>query len=98
MLSQQKPNPNIRNHTRTGDQAFFFFAMQGICMAKKRNAYRVSGRKAEGRKSFGRPNRRWEAIIKINLNYEGEAYRVYLALDKGMWRDFVNTVMNQHVI
>jgi hypothetical protein len=33
-------------------------------MAKKRNAYRVWGRKAEGRKSFGRPNRRCEAIIK----------------------------------
>ena len=40
-------------------------------MVKKRNAYTVSGRKAEGRRSFGRPNRRWEAIIKINLNYDG---------------------------
>jgi len=51
-------------------------------MAKKRNEYRVSGRKAEGRRSFGRPKSRWEAIIKINLNYDGEAYRVYFALDK----------------
>ena len=40
-------------------------------MAKKSNVYRVSGRKPEGRRSFGRPNRRWEAIIKIDLNYHG---------------------------
>jgi hypothetical protein len=40
-------------------------------MAKKRNAYRFWERKAEGRKSFGRPNRRWETIIK-NQNYDGD--------------------------
>jgi len=39
-------------------------------MAKKRTAYTVSGRKAEGR-SFGRPNHRWEVIIKIELDYDG---------------------------
>jgi hypothetical protein len=40
-------------------------------MAKKRNVYRVSGRNPEVRRSFGRPKRRWEAIIKIDLNYDG---------------------------
>jgi hypothetical protein len=40
-------------------------------MAKMRNVYRVSGRKPEGRLSFGRPKRRWEATIKIVLNYGG---------------------------
>jgi hypothetical protein len=39
-------------------------------MAKKINVYRVSGRKPEGRSSFGRPNRRWEDIIKMDLNYD----------------------------
>ena len=40
-------------------------------MAKKRNVYRVSGRKHEGRRSLGRPKRRWEAIIKTDINYDG---------------------------
>jgi hypothetical protein len=42
--------------------------------------------------------RRWEAIIKIYLNYDGGGYRVYLALDKDKWRDVVNMVMNQQVM
>ena len=64
-------------------------------MAKKRNVYRVSGRKHEGRRSFGRPKLRWEAIIKTDLNYDGGGIQIYLALDKDKWRDVVNTVMNQ---
>jgi hypothetical protein len=40
-------------------------------MAKKRNVCRILGRKPEGRRSFGRPNRRWEVIIKTDLNYDG---------------------------
>jgi hypothetical protein len=39
-------------------------------MAKKRNACRVWGRKAEGRSSFRKPNRRWESIHKIDGNYD----------------------------
>jgi hypothetical protein len=67
-------------------------------MAKNINAYRVSGRKAEGRRSFGRPKRRWEATIKIDLNYDGRGAPDFLILDQDKWRVVINTVMNQHVI
>jgi hypothetical protein len=66
-------------------------------MAKKRTAYTVSGRKAGGSRSFGRPNHRWEAITKMDLNYDGGGARIFLALDKDKWRAVVNTVMNQQV-
>jgi hypothetical protein len=42
------------------------------CMAKKKkNTYRFSERKIEGKASFGRTKRGWKAIIKIDLNYDG---------------------------
>jgi hypothetical protein len=51
-------------------------------MAKQISRYRFSGRKVEGRRSFGRRRRRWAAIFKIDLTYDGKEYRIYLALDK----------------
>jgi hypothetical protein len=56
MLSRQQSDPSIRNHTRTSDQRGGI-GWQGTCMAKIRSTYSVSGRKAEARRSFGRPNR-----------------------------------------
>jgi hypothetical protein len=36
-------------------------------MGEKRNAYRILVGKPEGKKSLGRPRRRWEDNIKIDL-------------------------------
>ena len=39
-------------------------------MAQKINVHRVSVINTEERRSFGRPKRKWEAIIKIDLKYD----------------------------
>jgi hypothetical protein len=53
----------------------------------------------EGKRPLGRPRRRWEDNIKMDLGeieIDGEN-RVRLAQDRVQWRVFVNTVMNLRV-
>jgi hypothetical protein len=38
---------------------------------EKRNAYRLLVRKPEGKEPLGRPKRRWDANIKIDLSWTG---------------------------
>jgi hypothetical protein len=62
-------------------------------------SYRILVEKPEGRKSFGRPRRRWESNIKIDLrevDWEVMDW-IDLALDKDRWRAVVNAVMNLQV-
>jgi hypothetical protein len=40
-------------------------------MGEKRNAYRISVGKPEGRRPLGRPRRRWVDNIKIDLSQMG---------------------------
>jgi hypothetical protein len=40
-------------------------------MGERRGAYRVLVGKPEGRKPFGRPRRRWEDNVKIDLREVG---------------------------
>jgi hypothetical protein len=40
-------------------------------MGEKRSAYKVSVGKHEGKRPPGRPRRRWEYNIKIDLEYVG---------------------------
>jgi hypothetical protein len=50
----------------------------------------------EGKRPLGRPRRKWEDNIKMDLR-ETEtdgANWIQLAQDRVQWRDFVNTVMN----
>jgi hypothetical protein len=50
----------------------------------------------EDKRPLGRPKRRWEDNIKMELN-EMEidvANWIRLAQDRVKWRDFVNTIMN----
>jgi hypothetical protein len=52
--------------------------------------------KIEGKRQLGRPRRRWEDNIKIDLKataYE-DVERIYLLPDTDQWRALVNTVMN----
>jgi hypothetical protein len=50
----------------------------------------------EGRRTLGRPRRRWEDNIKMDfmdIGMDGTNW-IQLAQDRVRWWDFVNTVMN----
>jgi hypothetical protein len=49
-------------------------------MREKRNIYRVLVRKTEGKKTVGRPRRRWEHNIKVGLQDAGWEEVNYLCL------------------
>ena len=54
--------------------------------------------KPEGRRPLGRPRRRWEDNIKMDLQEVGGGGDwMELAQDRDMWRALVNTVMNYGV-
>jgi hypothetical protein len=59
----------------------------------------ISVGKPEGKKSLGRPRRRWVDNIKMDLReigWDGKDW-IELAQDKDQWRALVNTVMNLRV-
>ena len=58
--------------------------------------YRVLVGKPEGKIPLGRPRRRWEDNIKMDLQEVGCGGMdwIELALDRDMWRALVNVVMN----
>jgi hypothetical protein len=59
-----------------------------------RAVWRVLVGKPEGKRQFGRPRRRWEDNIKVDLE---EVDCIELAEDRDRWRALVNTVMNFRV-
>jgi hypothetical protein len=64
-----------------------------------RGVYRVLVERAEGKRPLGRPKRRWEDNIKMDLRETGieEANWIRLAQDMVQWWAFVNMVMNLRV-
>jgi hypothetical protein len=67
-------------------------------MGKGRDVYRVLVRRPEGKKPLGRPRRRWEDNIKMDLReivIDGAKW-IQLAQDR-IQRPCVNTVMNLRV-
>jgi len=55
--------------------------------------------KPEGKRPLGRPRRRWEDNIRMDLREVGweSVDWMHLAQDRGQWRNIVNTVMNLRV-
>jgi hypothetical protein len=68
-------------------------------MGERRSAYRALVGKPEGRRSLGRPRRRWEDNIKMDLREVGWGGMdwINLAQDRDGWRALVNAVMNLRV-
>jgi len=64
-----------------------------------RGVYRVLVRKPDGKKPLGRPRRRWEDNIKMDLHEVGcgDMDWIELAQDRDRWRALVNAVMNLRV-
>jgi len=70
----------------------------GACSiyGERRGVYRVLVGKPEGKRPLGRPRRRWENNIKIDLQEVGcgGVDWIDLAQDRDRWRALVNAVMN----
>jgi len=68
-------------------------------MGERRGVYRVLVGKPEGKRPLGRPRRRWEDNIKMDLQEVGCGGMdwIELAQDRDRWRSLVNAVMNLRV-
>jgi hypothetical protein len=97
MLSLQTSDPNIRNHTRTGDK-------------RKENRLGIehAWRRSEMHTAFGEEYLKAEnhledliadgGLLFKNLNYDGERVPDLSGSGQEQVASFVNTVMNQQVI
>jgi hypothetical protein len=68
-------------------------------MGKGKVVHRVLVGKPEGRRTLGRPRRRWEDYIKMDLQEVrgGDGDWMERAQDRDSWRALVSTVMNFRV-
>jgi hypothetical protein len=68
-------------------------------MGEVRGAYNILVGRPKGRGPLGRPRRRWDDNIKMDLREVGfgGVDWIHLAQDRDRWRALVNTVMNLRV-
>ena len=68
-------------------------------MGEERGMHRVLVGKPERKRPLGRPRRRWQDNIKMDLQEVGGGGGDWmeLAQDTDRWRAFVNTIMNFRV-
>jgi hypothetical protein len=64
-------------------------------MGERRSVYRILVGKPEGKRPLGRPRRRWEENIKMDLQEIGCGAMdwIELAQDGDRWRALVNAVL-----
>jgi hypothetical protein len=68
-------------------------------MGEVRNAYSILDGKPEGSRPLGRPRRKWEDNIGMDLREIGfgDVDWIHWTQDRDRWRALVNTVMNLRV-
>jgi hypothetical protein len=68
-------------------------------MGERRGVHSVLVGKSEGKRPFGRPRRRWEYNLKLDLQEVGGGFGDWmeLAQDRDRWRALVSTMMNLRV-
>ena len=68
-------------------------------MEEGRGVHKVLVGKLEGKRPSGRPRRRWEDNVKMDLQEEGRGCGDWMELgqDRDRWRTLVSTVMNFRV-
>jgi hypothetical protein len=69
------------------------------CTGERRTVYKILFRNSEVRNPFGRPKRRWEDSIRMDLReiwWKGVDW-MHLVQDRDKGRTVVNTVMNLRV-
>ena len=68
-------------------------------MGERRGVYRVLVGKPEGKRPFGRPRRRWDDNIKIDIQKVGWGAwtKIDPAQDRDSWRALVNAIRNLRV-
>jgi hypothetical protein len=69
-------------------------------MAEERKLYKVLFGKPEGKRPLGRPRRKWEDGIRMDLREIGlgSVDWIRLAQDTDRWRAVVSAVMNLRVL
>jgi hypothetical protein len=70
-----------------------------VRMGEERGAYNILVGRLEGKRPLGRPRRRWENNIKVDLREIGfgDVDWIHWAQDRDRWRVLVNTVINLRV-
>ena len=68
-------------------------------MEEGRGVHKILVGKPEGKRPFGRPIRRWEDNIKMDLEEVGRSCGDWMGLaeDRDSWRALVSTVINFRV-
>ena len=95
-LNNLYPSPNIVRVIKSNRMRW---AGHVARLGEGRDVYRVLVGKPEGRRPLGRPRRRWEDNIRMDLREVGCGCVVWmeLAKDRDRWRALVSAVMNLRV-
>jgi hypothetical protein len=86
----------IINHVRDPIKCLLHVKLGNVDTCQKWGEARILVGEPEGKRPLGRPRRRWEDNIRMDLREIGWGGMDWIDLtqDRDQWRAFVNTVMN----